>query len=268
MKRMAYFLVLVLFLATTSMALAKDHGDLAYAVSASAQFGVVNPETGGFTLIGTTSSALSGIALGPHDVIYGLDANNNLVIINPANATTTVVGNIGLPVQSNGNVTLMTSLGKGKLFAVDPNNDLYSINSQTGLATKIGSTGIPVPDFANGDVTANSLAGAEGYLYLTWAVDNNAGVSITPSTLYRIDSHTGKAIAVGLTDADNAAIVGSGFIDDTLYGFTFGAPDNQPNRILSIDLETGAATVVTNQAANLDPVFGAIPARKLPHHTH
>jgi outer membrane protein assembly factor BamB len=268
MKRTAYFLVFILLLATASMVLAEgdDFGgdDLAYVVSATAQFGVLNTETGDFRLIGTTPSVLSGLARGPQGVLYSLDANNNLITINPVNGTTifvVVVGNTGLPVQTNGNITLMTSLGKGKLFAVDPNNIVYSINHSTGLATRIGSTGIPVPDFTN-CVTGNSLAGAEGHLYFTFIVDNNDPNTCdtpAPSRLYRIDPHTGKATLVGPTGAD-APIVGSAFIDDTLFGFTFGGAVNQPtNKILAIDLETGAAEFVVNQGANLDPVFGGVP---------
>lgn len=261
MTRITYFLVFVLLLGTTSIALASgDDGgaDLAYAVSATAQFGVVTPETGDFHLVGITTSVLSGLALGPKQVIYSLDAANNLVNVNPATATTTVIGNTGLPVSANGNVTLITFLGKGLLFAVDPNNDLYSLNLATGLATKIGATGIPVPDFVN-CVTGNSLAGANGHLYFTWQVDDMTGLcqSITPSTLYRINPYTGAAGSVGATGAA-APIVGAGFIDDTLYGFTFGLPVNLPNQILALDLVTGNATLVHNQAANLDSVFGAI----------
>ena len=111
-------------------------------------------------------------------------------------------------------------------------------------------------------MTANSLAGAEGHLYLTFEVDDLAsGKPTTPSALYRIDSYTGAATHVGATHA-HAPIVGSGFIEGRLYGFTFGMPVNQPNQILAIHLETGSATFVTNQATNLDPVFAAIPVTR------
>ena len=241
--------------------------DLAYVVSSTAQFGVVNPETGDFRLLGNMPSVLSGLALGPKKVIYGLDADNNLVSVDP-NGTNTVVGKTGLPVQADGNVTLITSLGEGRLFAVDPNNDLYSINRANGLATKVGSTGISVPDF-NNCVTGNGLAGAEGHLYFTFEVDDNnpnSCATTAPSALYRINPHSGEATRVGPTGAD-APIVGLGFIDDTLYGFTFGMPVNQRNKILAIDLETGKATFVNNQAADLDPVFGAIRAPRPRHHS-
>ncbi|GAC1537096.1 MAG: hypothetical protein NVS2B9_03120 [Myxococcales bacterium] len=244
----------------------RDDDDLAYVVSATAQFGVVNPETGGFTPVGKTTSVLSGLALGPDRMLDGLDADNNLVTIDPATAVTAVVGNIGLPVQPDGNVTLLTSLGKGRLFAVDPGNDLYSINPWTGRATRIGPTGIPVPDFIN-CVTGNSLSGAEGELYFTFQVDDNAPHicgTRSPSRLYRIDPHTGRAVLVGATGA-GAPIVGAGFIDETLYGFTFGGAVNQPNKIYAIDLETGAAEFVADQAVTLEPVFGAFAVSRVHH---
>ncbi len=71
---------------------------------------------------------------------------------------------------------------------------------------------------------------------------------------------------IGDTGA-GAPIVGAGFVDDTLYGFTFGGAVNQPNKIYSIDLETGAAQFVANQAATLDPVFGAFSLARVRHHS-
>jgi outer membrane protein assembly factor BamB len=261
MKHLTCLLTIVL-LATVCILSADDDrrdGARAYVASASNQFGAANPNTGDFMLIGFTSSLLSGLAIGPQKAIYGLDADNNLVTINPRTAMTKVVGNIGLPIVPNENVTLFTSLSNGKLFALDPSNKLYSINSSNGHAKLIGSTGIPVPNLSTCNcVTANSLAGAEGHLYFTFeVVDLASGKSTTPSALYRIDSYTGAATRVGPTHA-HAPIVGSGFIDGTLYGFTFGMAVSQPNQILAIDLETGTATFITNQASNLDVVFGAI----------
>ena len=268
MKHSISFLSIAL-LATASMIWADDDDrrddDRFYVASASGQFGALDPKTGVFTPIGSTTKMLSGLAIGPHNTIYGLDADNNLVTINPDTAATVVVGNIGLPVAADGNVTLFTSLGNGELFAIDPSNRLYSISPSTGQATLIGSTGIHVPKFDTCNcVTANSLTGAEGHLYFTFEVDDLAsGKPITPSTLYRIDSHTGAATYIGATHA-HAPIVGSGFIDDRFYGFTFGMPVGHPNQILAIDLETGAATLVANQASHLDPVFGAVPVTTRP----
>ena len=58
-----------------------------------------------------------------------------------------------------------------------------------------------------------------------------------------------------------APIVGLGFVDDTLYGFTFGPAVGEPNKVLKISRETGNAKIVASQDPNLDPVFAAIPVR-------
>lgn len=58
-----------------------------------------------------------------------------------------------------------------------------------------------------------------------------------------------------------APIVGLGFVDDTLYGFTFGPAVGEPNKILKISRGTGKGRVVTDQDPSLDPVFAAIPVR-------
>lgn len=240
-----------------------DCGNLLYATSETGQFGVLNPQTGEFQLIFQTadpSELLSGLASGPKDTVYGLDADNNLVTVHPETQKFTVVGNIGLPVQKGGNVTLITALGQDRLFAVDPSNDVYSIDSVTAEAQLIGSTGIP-PALEVECVSANSLTGAEGGLYLTWEVrdaDKMSCKSSVPSRLYRIDPDTGTATVIGETLAD-APIVGSGFSDNTLYGFTLGDPVGKANKILAIDLQTGEANVVTEQDPSLDAVFGAVP---------
>lgn len=254
--------VLAITILAMASTLSAGEDERAFVASASGQFGMANARNGQFMLIGFTPKVLSGVAVGPKKALFGLDADNNLVSINPQSAAVTVVGNIGLPVASNGNVTLFTSLENGKLFGLDPANKLYSVNPSTGHATLIGFTGVPAPNFATCNcVTANSLAGAEGYLYFTFEVDDDAsGKVTTPSALYRIDSYSGVATRIGATHAD-APIVGAGFIDDKLYGFTFGMPVKQPNKIVHIDLETGAATFVTNQAPNLDSVYGAATKR-------
>src|ERR1700730_1427428 len=67
--------------------------------------------------------------------------------------------------------------------------------------------------------------------------------------------HTAAAHRVGLTNTA-APIVGLGFVDDTLYGFTFGPAVGEPNKVLKISRGTGKAKVVTSQDPSLDHLRG------------
>ena len=82
MKHSISFLSIAL-LATASTIWADDDDrrddDRFYIASASGQFGTLDPKTGVFTPIGSTTKMLSGLAIGPHNTIYGLDADNNQI---------------------------------------------------------------------------------------------------------------------------------------------------------------------------------------------
>jgi hypothetical protein len=274
MKLAMRSLFLGLLLAAAPLAAANGHeqdDDLAYVISASGQFGALNLETGKFLQLNpNVPLSLVGLARGHHHTIYGLDAANNLVTLDPATGAVTVIGNTGLPVGPGDSIALFASLADGALFAVDFQNFLWSVNPQTGVATEIGFTGIAVPpDFAACHcVQANGLAGAENELFFSWEVADDPqnrpvtppSPSDVPSTLYRINPHTAAVHKVGLTNTA-APIVGLGFVDDTLYGFTFGPAVGEPNKILKISRGTGKARVVTDQDPSLDPVFAAIPVR-------
>ena len=274
MKLAIRSLFLVMLFAAIPFAAAngqEQDDDFAYVLSASGQFGPINLETGKFLQLNpNVPLSLVGLARGPHHTIYGLDAANNLVTLDPASGAVTVIGHTGLPLGPGDSIALFASLANGALFAVDFQNFLWSVNRSTGVATKIGFTGIAVPpDFAACHcVTANGLAGAEDELFFSWEVADDPdnppthppSPSDVPSTLYRINPHTAAALRVGLTKTA-APIVGLGFVDDTLYGFTFGPAVGEPNRILKISRGSGKAKVVTDQDSSLDPVFAAIPVR-------
>ena len=49
--------------------------------------------------------------------------------------------------------------------------------------------------------------------------------------------------------------------------FTFGGAVHQPNKIYSIDRETGVAQFVANQSVTLEPVFAAFSVARVRHHT-
>lgn len=149
MKLAMRSLLLGLLLAAAPLAAANGHeqdDDLAYVISASGQFGALNLETGKFLQFNpNVPLSLVGLARGRHHTIYGLDAANNLVTLDPATGAVTVIGNTGLPVGPGDSIALFASLANGALFAVDFQNFLWSVNPRTGVATEIGFTGIAVP---------------------------------------------------------------------------------------------------------------------------
>ena len=116
MKLAMRSLFLVLLLGAAPLAAANGHeqdDDLAYVISASGQFGALNLETGKFLQFNPNAPlSLNGLARGPHNTIYGLDATNNLVTLNPATGAIAVVGNTGLPLGPNDNIALFASLEK------------------------------------------------------------------------------------------------------------------------------------------------------------
>src|SRR5260370_14628464 len=97
-KTMKHLAIVVLAMVSTLSA----GDDRAFVASASGQFGTVDTGTGQFILIGFTPKVLSGLAIGPKKALYGLDADNNLVSINPQTAAATLAATIGLPLVPNG----------------------------------------------------------------------------------------------------------------------------------------------------------------------
>ena len=109
------------------------------------------PGGGPATLVGATSDSLAGLTFGAGGVLYGLGkGDGNLYTINPANAASTLVGNIGVGPDPNGGVPSLSPISAltfsgGGLFA-SINDQLYSLNAVTGKATLVapgaGRTGI------------------------------------------------------------------------------------------------------------------------------
>ena len=155
-----------------------------------------------------------------------MNGNNDLVLLNAQTGAETEVGSTGIIVTSFG------GMPGGPAYAVDLSNNLYQVNLTTGAATLIGPTGLPAPSmsFAFG----NSLVGTGTTLYYT--EESADPLAPEPSRLYTLNLSTGLATPVGLTGA--SIVVGSGIIDNTLYGFTgFNSQE-----IVLIDPATGAST--------------------------
>jgi hypothetical protein len=208
---------------------------LAYAITSAggigtgSTFGIIDLSNGAFTQIGPTyAPGYLGIAT-VSGTVFATDGINNLVSIDRTTGIPTVIGNSGVALVS-------AAASGGPLYGVGyPDNNLYSVNTGNGAATHIGPTGLPVIS----GFFANSFSVSNTALYYTYEDSSNV------SSLYTLDPTTGNATLVGLTGTTN--LVGSGFIDNTLYAFS-------PNAIYTIDTTTGAASFVTNTSVEM---FGA-----------
>src|SRR4051812_38522780 len=99
---------------------------VSYVTTSTGQFGTVDLANGAFSQIALTPGApLSGLATGADGTIYGMNALNQLVKINPANGATTIVGPSGV------SFSVFAGLAGGALYGVDATNALYSVNATT-----------------------------------------------------------------------------------------------------------------------------------------
>ena len=192
--------------------------ELAYINDAFGNFKRLDLSTGVATFI-ANDGVVDGLGWGPQGVLYGVTANNNLVIVNPQTGATTTVGNLGIA------AAVFAGLGNGALYAIDVNDTLYSVDPTTGHATLVGPTGLPFLD-NNFD---NALAGDGTHLFYNLDIPTGS-----PSSLYSLDLTTGHATLIGPTGVNT--IVGSGFVAEQLYGFEYGG------RIDTINTSTGQAT--------------------------
>ena len=170
--------------------------DLAYVITFTQAFGIVDLNTGVFTQEGVSSAYLSGLGE-VNNVLYGASGvTDTLYRVNPANGSLTAVGNTSI------NVSLLGSTTTG-LFALGPGDtDLYSINPATGVATLIGPTGI-----ASGETNGLS-AGANQLYYMV----SNPG----SSSLYSLNTTTGAATLIG-SSSPGVCLKWMAYEDSTLY---------------------------------------------------
>jgi len=151
-------------------------------------FGIVNLNSGAFTLIGNMGSGgYDGLAVA-NGVLY-TEQNGLLYSVNTANANLTLVGGVtGTPnLATFGSTTtgLYGLAGTGQFEVAT----LYSINPQTGAITTIGPIGASaIPD---GQTYYQRLSVGSSALYM----ENN-------SNLYTINTTTGAATQVGTTDSN------------------------------------------------------------------
>ena len=210
-------------------------GPLAYATTSGGQFGLLDPMSGNFSLIGSTPDTLLGLANSGGN-LYALDANGELETINTSTGAVSAIGNTGLK------PTVFSGLTTGALFAVDQNWVLWSINPSTAAVSEIGpleNGQAPLPPRGTYGY-ADSLSGDSNSLYFTLDLWQASPGDVLPSSLYQIDPQTGAVRLVGLTGQED--IAGSVDIGGTLFGFT--GDFALPHEIVALNTLTGAASLV------------------------
>jgi hypothetical protein len=221
-------------------------GTVAFSVSASGQFGVVDLGTGAFSLIGAGMPSLIGLGQSG-STLYAMSSTGELVTIDPSTGATTPVASLGI------NASAFAAMSTGALYAVDKSWNLYSINPSIPAANLVGAIQVGSTPFpALGPYGyADSLAGNGTNLFFTLDLWSTTPGDVLASQLYSVDPLTGAATVIGPTLQED--LVGSGLVAGTLYAFS-GSFVNPAHQIFTLDTSTGAATFV----ANVEPGAGVL----------
>jgi outer membrane protein assembly factor BamB len=255
---------------------------LVYVITVGFEFGAIDLGSGAFLPIGPglPGNVGDGLVPGPRTSLLSLGFEGNLVAIDPATGTTSVVGPTGLgdcstPASPCGpNSALWIGYFDGKYYATDFAQNLYSVNPDTGAAKLIGATGIPPltfapfsldPDGVSFDVFSETLFSSHGKFYAffsTLAVNFAAGTFrvLTPGAIYQIDPKTGHATFVAPTTSTLSTMLD---ISNTVYAF-----DPTAGQVVTLDVATGQTSVVNAVDPAVGVVAGAVPARPIPAAIH
>lgn len=201
----------------------------------------LDPATGAATPIGSFGAGVRTIAGLAYDAatnrLYGTATDTgNLYRINPATGAPTLIGPLG------GGDLFMHALafdpGTGKLFgAYGPSeqNELYEINPQTGAASRIGTIGFFTA------APSQSVSGLAVHPVTHELYGSLSGPGETGG-LVRINKATGAGTLIG----PSARISGLAFHPDTavLYGIDNGLFSTSPDALYTVNLTSGAATLV------------------------
>ncbi len=165
----------------------------AYMLATAAQgvtnpFGIVDLNSGAFTLIGNMGSGgYDGLAVA-NGTLY-TEQNGLLYSVNTTNANLTLIGGVtGTPNLATFGSTTTGLFGLGSTGSFDVAT-LFSINPQTGAMTAIGPLG------------ASAVPNGQGF-YARLSVGSSTLYMEFNSNLYSINTTTGTATQVGTTDSN------------------------------------------------------------------
>ena len=214
---------------TGGAGLAADN--LAYVVTRSDQFGIVDLNTGAFTQFSNMGHQPVGMAMAGGSLYVAAFNTSALYKANPATGILTLVGNSSISFYGLGSTL-------SGLYALDVNGKLYSVDPSTAAATLIGSTGQSAS--ATLGMSTNSST-------LYFAVNSN---------LYTLNTSTGLASLVGPMGVSG---IGSMTFED---GLLYAGVTQPSSQIYTLNTSTGAGTPVSTPSGNPSPdhLWGMAPA--------
>lgn len=229
MKKIAIcLLLLICFISFHSTAIALPSSPL-WIHDSSGKLATYDIATDTVTVIGNMGATMTDIAFDSSGNLFGLTFTG-FYSIDPTNANSTYIGDHGI---SGGNALVFGF--DGTLYgAGNTTTNLFSIDTGTGAGVSLGNMGF---------TSAGDLAFNSGSFWLSADTSSN-------DTLVEINQTTYSGTAIGNFGFDNVFGLATGD-DGQLYGLS-------GTNVLSIDILTGAGTVVENYSgAGLGPSFGS-----------
>ena len=203
----------------------------AYATTIEGDFGVLDLGSGAYVHCGYTGTALFGLAVGPHGVLYGMDTGY-FYRVNPHTGALTHIAPAA-------NYRVALGSAANLIYAVDSNANLFTVDPETGAEAAAGS-GAPAPAFVF------VLSAGAQTLYES-----------TSAGLY--DFIPKQGVAHRKNRDHSVEWGGLALVDRVLYGV--GTPTEElPQYIYTIDTQTGTATQHAPLAITVSQITGVAPA--------
>lgn len=261
----------------------------ALSVAGKSNLYTIDIATGKAVKVGEFSSAITGLAIPTEAVAYAVNLSNELLIFNPVKPATPVA-KIIMGMQPGENVIGIDFRPvNGQLYAAGSTGRLYTLNTSSGAAAMVGVAPFTVLNGTSFGFDFNPtvdrirlvsdkgqnlrlnpndglLAATDGNLnpsspMVTGAAYTNNFAGATTTTLYDIDTQSNKIFKQDPPNMGTLVEVGPISFDvDVNDGFDIGGTSgtayailsaNSGAKIYTINLQTGAATVVADFPAQV-----------------
>lgn len=206
---------------------------------------------GSYTLNSPSSeSFIGGLEFNSGGTLYGISARNNarLYTLNPADATTTDIGALGVGFVFEGGLAFDPT--DGTLYGVNQGNsnipNLFTINTATGAGNVVGQIAGGIHDFAGLVFDGGQLFGIDRLTDALWRIDKT-----TPGGAGTVQVGLGLGDGISMGDVGGMTRGASG----TVYGYSSDSTD-----LFTINLAAGTGNVIHTFGFD-DPVFYSLAAR-------